>query len=51
MGVYTVMSILQGDCRLPILAKPVFDYLSGVGEYTGIDVNECEVPDGLLKIS
>ncbi|XP_065901724.1 uncharacterized protein [Dysidea avara] len=50
MGVYTVMSILQGGCGVPIMAKPVFDYLSGIGECTGIDINESEIPDGLLKI-
>ena len=50
MEVYTVMSILQGGCGVPIMAKPVFDYLSGIGECTGIDINESEIPDGLLKI-
>ena len=42
--------LLKFSIRVPIMAKPVFDYLSGIGESTGIDINESEVPDGLLKI-
>ena len=50
MEVYTVMSILQGGCGMPIMAKPVFDYLSGTGDCTGINVSENRLPDGLLRI-
>ena len=50
MGVYTVMSIAQGGCGLPFLAGPVFNYLIGSGECTGIMVDDCEMPEGLLKL-
>ena len=32
MGVYTVMSITQGGCGLPFLARAVFNYISGIGD-------------------
>ena len=35
---------------MPIMARPVFDYLSNRGGCTGISINEADLPDGLLKI-
>ena len=50
MGVYTVMSITQGGCGLPFLARCVFNYITGMGECTDVEVNEHEMPEGLLKL-
>ena len=50
MGVYTVMSITQGGCGLPFLARAVFNYISGIGECIGAAINDDEIPDGLLKL-
>jgi len=50
MGVYAVLSIMQGGCGLPFLAKPVFNYISGIGECVGIKIDDNEIPDGLLKL-
>ena len=35
LGMYTVMSILQGGCGLPCLTEPFFKYLIS-GEYVGV---------------
>ena len=52
MGVYTVMSITQGGCGLPFLARAVFNYISGIGDVycIGATINDDEIPDGLLKL-
>ena len=50
MGIYTVMSITQGGCGLPFLARPVFSYITGMGECTGNRVDINEIPEGLLKL-
>ena len=46
LGVYTVMSIVQGGCSLPYLSKPFFNYLL-YGTYTGIStmVVPSDIPD------
>lgn len=48
LGVYTVMSILQGGPGLPIFAKPVYDYISA-GQFMGVTVPLAEIPDPTLQ--
>ena len=50
LGVYTVMSIVQGGCGLPYLSKPFFNYLF-YGTYTGISdlVTLSHIPDIQLR--
>ena len=48
MGVYFVMSVMQGGCGLPFLARPIFDYLVR-GQYKGISVPVSQIPDPTLR--
>jgi hypothetical protein len=42
------MSVIQGGCGFPFLARPLFDYLVQ-GHYKGINVPVEDIPDGTLR--
>ena len=42
------MSVIQGGCGFPFLARPLFDYLVQ-GHYKGISVPVEDIPDGTLR--
>ena len=50
LGMYTVMSVVQGGCGLPCLSRPFFNYLIE-GEYTGISshVQVTDIREPQLK--
>lgn len=47
LGVYFVMSVIQGGCGFPFLARS-FDYVVQ-GHYKGINVPVEDIPDGTLR--